>query len=430
MRAGSATSGSSLIFSQPKAINTLFCFFGHLLVYFSPQYTLGLIQRIFREFVSYPVEEELVSPATRVVFTHSKRTRQPICLKVWLRCSNELYDTEDIARCTNYMIDGLKFNRKFAQNVYLGIAPVQLDEHTIRRGWLISEPEKCVLEPGVEYALVMRCLEKGWQLDQLLSEGKLATEAHMAFLAEEVARFHKHLASSPRDMGNYDCILSKLDINMHLFNKALYQLDEGYLEKYGWISDLMDQACEGYRGRFDLRYATGHIKRCHGDLKSTNLWVRPEKSLFFGLKKYPRQLLALDCVDFNHPEFCHIDTLSDVAMLAIDIEARLTIQAAEDPQEQRSRGLAEHFLNVYLQELKENSKISWPLLEYYMTEKAIICAYMSILYDNLTELGETYLEVALAHAQKLEQQLICPEVAEPNGHSQRLPTLIETILSD
>jgi hypothetical protein len=44
-------------------------------------------------------------------------------------------------------------------------------------------------------------------------------------------------------------------------------------------------------------------------------------------------------------------------------------------------------------------------LEYYMTEKAMICAFMSILYDQLPTLGEKYLDVAFAHAQKLQRKL-------------------------
>jgi len=45
------------------------------------------------------------------------------------------------------------------------------------------------------------------------------------------------------------------------------------------------------------------------------------------------------------------------------------------------------------------------LLEYYMTEKAMICAFMSILYDQLPTLGEKYLDVAFAHAQRLQRKL-------------------------
>ena len=43
----------------------------------------------------------------------------------------------------------------------------------------------------------------------------------------------------------------------------------------------------------------------------------------------------------------------------------------------------------------------WPLLRYYMTEKAMVCAYVSILYDKQPELGERYLDIAYVHAQQL-----------------------------
>src|SRR5260370_41514472 len=121
-------------------------------------------------------------------------------------------------------------------------------------------------------------------------------------------------------------------------------------------------------------------KRCHGDLKATNLWVRPKSSLG-GLKKNGQELIALDCVDFN-PDFCHIDTLSDVAMLAIDIEMHLTSKTDNSINARFGQKLAEHFLYTYLEEAKERSEAVWPLLEYYMTEKSMVCAYVSILYDN------------------------------------------------
>ena len=40
-----------------------------------------------------------------------------------------------------------------------------------------------------------------------------------------------------------------------------------------------------------------------------------------------------------------------------------------------------------------------------MTEKAMVCAYMSILYDGLPTLGEKYLQVILAHSQELAKHL-------------------------
>src|SRR5205807_9328190 len=149
----------------------------------------------------------------------------------------------------------------------------------------------------------------------------LAKRVKIDFLAWEIARMHGQIEKSPGNYGTYDAILSKLNLNCELFLEALGELSNNYdnPKKYGWIVGFMSQACSAYAELFKRRYQNGHIKRCHGDLKATNLWVRPAQTIFLGLKKYPQQLLALDCIDFN-PEFCHIDTLSDVAMLAIDIE--------------------------------------------------------------------------------------------------------------
>ncbi len=184
--------------------------------------------------------------------------------------------------------------------------------------------------------------------------------------------------------------------------------DHSFVERYIWISNLIAQAYKAYRDLFQKRHDAHHIKRCHGDLKTTNLWIEPEKTFLFGLKKYPRQLLALDCVDFN-PEFCHIDTLSDVAMLAIDLEMHLSDWLKMSSNRQEGEALTRYFLKCYLGEMKEdseeNSRVLWSLLEYYMTEKSMVCAYVSILYDERPVIGKKYLEVALAHAQRLEKML-------------------------
>lgn len=392
MSANSITSSTPSVCFPPEKVKETFF-----------QFIRGFISRTVQQNVSYSIKDEVKSPATRVIFTHSKWAHEQICLKIWLRWKDELYDTSDITTCAGYMVDGLKFNRRFAQNVYLGIAPVTLSEGAIQRGRLIAHPEKSTLKEGVEYALVMKYLERDWQLDYLLQEGKLNQKEDMEFLAREVARMHQQLEPSPANMGHYACISSKLSLNTHLFNQALDELErhEYDVEKYRSIGRVMTQACQNYRKAFEQRYKDGHIKRCHGDLKAANLWVYPEKSLFLGLKKHQRTLLALDCVDFNHPEFCHIDPLSDVAMLAADIEMRSGTSMGTDA----ARGLVHDFLKVYLEETREDSSMVWPLLAYYITEKAMICAYMSILYDNSLNLGKKYLEVALVNAQRIAERL-------------------------
>jgi aminoglycoside phosphotransferase family enzyme len=171
--------------------------------------------------------------------------------------------------------------------------------------------------------------------------------------------------------------------------------------------------------RISTQQSPWHQTVGHGDLKTTNLWVEPEKPYFCGLKKLPRRLIALDCVDFN-PEFCHIDTLSDVAMLTIDLEMyisnRLKIHA--NWQEVEEAELAQHFLEYYQRVIQENSEKWKPLLEYYMTEKSMVCAYVSILYDERPVAGERYLEVTLNHAQRLQKLLESAESELSNTSKQ------------
>jgi aminoglycoside phosphotransferase family enzyme len=122
------------------------------------------------------------------------------------------------------------------------------------------------------------------------------------------------------------------------------------------------------------------------------------------------QLFAIDCVDFN-PEFCHIDTLSDLAMLVVDLEMHfltdwLKAKSCACPLEQEGESLTAYFLDSYLREMQEDRNKWDTLLEYYMTEKSMICAYVSILYDERPIIGKKYLEVAYIHAKRLEKMLM------------------------
>ncbi len=327
-------------------------------------------------------------------------------MKLWQLYDQKICNDKLVRRNVDYLLEGFKFNRRFAQDVCLGIVPVKVDDDDnkkIYRGRLIEKPEKSLLKPRVEYAFMMRHLNEDSRLDSQLKprDQSLCIRAMLEFLAREVAVMHIQLEKSARNRGSSDSILSKLKINIELFEDALNKLihDNKHFTKYRWITSLMVQACKSYTEFFEQRREEDHIKRCHGDLKVSNLWINPEKSYFCGLKKYPQQLIALDCVDFN-PEFCHIDTLSDVAMLVIDLEMHLS-----DWYRQEGEELAQYFLECYLYKMKEDGERWKPLLEYYMTEKSLVCTYVSILYDTQPEVGKRYLEVALAHAQRLQKLL-------------------------
>jgi aminoglycoside phosphotransferase family enzyme len=364
---------------------------------------------------TFAVENQISSLATKVFFVYDKPGRPSICFKVWQPCNNPLYQTQGLAKCNQYTLNGLKFNRPYAKDVYLGIASVEVsdDEKLIKCGKLIIEPDLAHLEKGKTYALVMRRLEQAWRLDHQLVKTGANIEKIIGFLALQVANMHQNLVDSPPKMGKYKHIASKLRRNSSLFNAALKLLNndpiarmQTNLEEKKKISSIIDKACKDslFITYFKQRHEQHHIKRCHGDLKTTNLWICPP--LCTEHKSYEQIFVALDCIDFK-PVFCHIDTLSDIAMLVVDLEANLAQVLNDDSSNQKAEQLIKIFLDIYLEESHESREKVDCLLEYYMTEKAMVLAYMCILFDKCTdtELSNKYLEIALHHALKLEQYL-------------------------
>lgn len=379
------------------------------------------LARLFLSYLPYTVEAHIFSPATEVIFTRSKRTHQKICLKLWQPWKDELYDTQDIAKCTEYLLEGLVFNRRFAPKVYLGIAPIKPESQgEIKRGQLITHPEKRNLNLTVPYALVMKRLRDKQRLDNQLQHVYQKTrspEKFMRFLATNVADMHTQVAPSTLTFGTPDSIMAKLLLNKTLFVRTLKQLaDAKMINKIGQyepVIEILEKAFVRYSADFETRFKEGYIKRCHGDLKATNLWISHDYPLI-----WRKRLLALDCIDFR-PEFCHIDTLSDVAMLAIDLEMHLSSLCKE-----KAWHYTQYFLEVYMKHAKDDKQVSWALLEYYLTEKAMVFACISTLYDKRPLSGKQYLDTALLHAQKLADLLAPPNIAASSQNLQVYPNLV------
>lgn len=68
----------------------------------------------------YRIEKEYRSPATNVIFAQEAKTNLQVCLKLWVPCKNEVYDTTDMNKCADYLLEGLSFNRGFSPGVRLG----------------------------------------------------------------------------------------------------------------------------------------------------------------------------------------------------------------------------------------------------------------------------------------------------------------------
>ncbi|SRR5579871_394219 len=364
--------------------------------------SLQTFENLLSQGFTFPIEKSLKSSATKVVFNDSDPVIKDICLKSWIACENALYSTSNLTNCTGYLLEGLYFNRRFARDVYLGIALIQHEsEQFLKCGPLIKEPKLASINVDQPYVLVMKRLDDSSRLDHQLRPAQLGNQKGIEFLASSIANMHRRLKAAPKGFGTVDDLRKKLQVNQSLYQKSLEQLSlkNQELKDYEEVSLLMEKFLEESKELFERRYARNHIMRCHGDLKAVNLWVANNANLLSQSRSRDLRLLTLDCIDFR-PDFCHIDTLSDVAMLAVDLEMRLTFTRGW----QIGRQLAAYFLSTYLKEAKEVGDVR-PLLEYYMTEKAMVGALMSIHFDGLPTLGEKYLKVALAHAKRLKKHL-------------------------
>lgn len=371
-------------------------------------------EAIFFRPGTYVVERCIPSSASKVFFVHDE-TGQQFCVKMWIPCDDIIYKTVELNTRIDFLLEGwnfsLDFNGEHARRVYQGLAPIELikEGHAeyVKLGNLLTGThlQKKDLEEGKEYALIMVCLNEHWQLNDLLSS-TFRDERAMKFLARELCWMHNAQGSLPLKekilrLGRMGGLYKKLELNKQLFRNALTSHCPSEERHYRFISRSMGRAYRVCRKYFLQRYSQGSVKRCHGDLKATNLWICPS------LEEVPtsaseKRLLALDCVDFK-PEFCYIDTLSDIATLAVDIELYIGHFPTENVQ--RGRDLAYYFLEMYLNDAREHQEFVWLLLEYYMTEKAMIGAYICISYEEKFITGKHYLALAEAHAKTLRSLL-------------------------
>ena len=373
------------------------------------------------QLTTYYIRYDIESPATRIMFVSNEQSEAQICLKKWKAIKDDLYNAEDTEQHLTYLLQGWKYNNFAAPGVHLGLAPIKfLGKNKVQLGPLIRKPTGDNVQPDMEYVLVMKRLDEDWQLDKQLTGDKFGTPQGMKFLAKKIARLHKKFAriyrklnSSPGNFGTYEALSTKLELNETCFNRALDDLKEGgqNVEEYREFMVVLKRGLTTYVDLFQQRFAQGHIIRCHGDLKSTNLWVYP--SSFLGIKF--RRLLALDCVDFRD-DFSHIDTLSDVAMLVVDIEKHLLSWVEANDDRAAKLEIAKLFLATYLRAMCEDQQKMQPLLEYYMLEKAIVHAFMSILYAKnysqglqYLDQGLQYLDIARIHADLLQNLLAWPK---------------------
>jgi len=251
-------------------------------------------------------------------------------------------DFSSLEKRKYYCLEELRLNRRFAPGIYLDVVEV--------RG---SHDRPSLQGNGevIEYAVKMR----EFQQHDLLSnyaDQQLLEPKHIESIADVVADFHANAAVVDADtaFGSVDTV-SKWSIENFDHIEAIVPAHvlPGYFK-------TLKHWCLGMNAKRDRlieeRLAAGFVRDCHGDLHLGNL------AFIDG------QVTPFDCIEFN-PELRCIDTTSEIAFVAMDLQAR------------GYTGGSWHFINRYLQNTGDYTGIA--LLRYYIVYRALVRAKVEAL---------------------------------------------------
>jgi aminoglycoside phosphotransferase family enzyme len=372
---------------------------------------------------TYEVKKARLSESTLVFFARCCDTQQRLVIKILRDYEDTRYSLTDPQKRLACQIEALLWNQKITPGIYLGLGRVvepdlsllkQIAEgnplHYITIENIIDDVQQLykITNPEAEYALVMECLPKERRLDFLLRQKNTSSIYELLeILVKRVVKMHElapHVGSSSSEdkegyWGSYEQLKEKLYHNIGLFDNLAYLDDRSFYETYSWLKEKLKEIIENPELQYYLseRFKQNFIKRCHGDLKARNIWIESKEHS----PGADHRVRILDAIDFN-PSYCNIDVLSDIAMLAVDVQAVDKQLHEHDDLSKRGNKLAQFIVKAYCGQAKD--KATKIVLTYYLLEKSLVRASISLFYDRSEhpQLGAYFLKIAVDYMSQLK----------------------------
>ena len=301
-----------------------------------------------------------------------------------------------------YCEEELRLNRRLAPGIYQGLIAVTGDERHPRFGGTGDV---------LEYAVKMVQFSAAEELERVVQEGRLEYH-HIDQLADSIAAFHQEIVHAGPDAhyGSPDIVRRYAMENFSYIRPAVAN-QKKYLKLAGKLEQWIDAELVRLDDVFRERRQQGFVRECHGDLHIGNIALHDGKPVIF------------DCIEFN-PELHWIDTVSEIAFLIMDLDAR---QQTE---------FGRRFLNKYLELTGDYSGLA--LLRFYLVYRALVrCKIACIRLDQpeLTRQGgalelqheHRYLELATAYTCVPEPRLIITHGLSGSGKTTITQALLETL---
>jgi len=190
----------------------------------------------------------------------------------------------------------IEANRRLSPDLYLGLVPVRDDGRTVSFGGAGRT---------IDHAVAMRELPQACRLDRMISRGR-AGSGDIRRIVAALCDFHARAARAGPRFGSPQAVRALFE---HAFRlRPLIEREFGA----GPVVDRVRSKVDGFlRSRTPLfreRVRQGRIRRCHGDLRMSNIFLDGDEVRIF------------DAIEFN-PALASTDVAADVAYLAMDLEA-------------------------------------------------------------------------------------------------------------
>ena len=240
-----------------------------------------------------------------------------------------------------YCQEELRLNRRFAPEIYLELVEIRGSQDAPR---LQGSGEI------IEYAIKMLEFPQQCLLSSYAAKDDLNPEL-IDDIAATVSEAHANSdrADLANDFGTATVAAQWSAENMDQIGNAIPRefLPDTYFRLERWY-----QENNALLANIDKRKREGFVRECHGDLHLGNMALIGGRVTFF------------DCIEFN-PELRWIDTISEAAFVAMDLNAR------------GFSGYCWRFLNRYLESSADYAGIK--LLRYYFIYRALVRAKVEAL---------------------------------------------------
>lgn len=235
----------------------------------------------------------------------------------------------------------LRLNQRLTQGLYLQVLPIT------------GSAEAPTLNgegPAIEYALQMRQFPQSQLLSEVQARGELS-EAHVDALAVKIADFHHRTPAVPADhpLCSPTAIMAPMRQNFEQIRPMLS--DAADLQQLDALEAWTETCFTRLEPLLAERASNGSIRECHGDIHLGNATLLDDEVVLF------------DCIEFNEP-FRLIDTASDAAFLAMDLE---------------DRGLKAHarrFVSTWLEHSGDYSALE--VFNFYKAYRALVRAKVAL----------------------------------------------------